>query len=154
MQHSANRGLGGLAVHPGDGLLSLPVCLLVLGDRSSAFCPFISIKFLFLVFFFFFLVLPQPLRALLACSTRGPYDSQQSTKLRRTRSSANSLWKQSGPGTLKHWKPMINSVAAEGPRREEEHEILKNSCRILYQKCFYASNIKHPVEKNSGHQSL
>lgn len=104
--------------------------------------------------FFFFLVLPRPLRALLACSTRGPYDSQQSTKLRRTRSSANSLWKQSGPGTLKHWKPMINSVAAEGPRREEEHEILKNSCRILYQKCIYASNIKHPVEKNSGHQSL
>lgn len=53
MQHSANRGLGGLAVHPGDGFLPLPVCLLVLGDRSSALSPFISIKFLFLVFFFF-----------------------------------------------------------------------------------------------------
>lgn len=146
MQYSANRGLGGLAVHPGDGFLPLPVCLLVLGDRSSALCPFISINFLFLV-------LPRRLRALLGCSTRGPSGSQQSTKLRRTRSSVNSLWKQSGPGTLKHWKPMINSVAAEGPRREEEHEILKNSCRILYQKYFYALNIKPPVEKNSGHQS-
>lgn len=52
MQYSANRGLGGLAVHPGDGFLPLPVCLLVLGDRSSALSPFISIKFLILVFFF------------------------------------------------------------------------------------------------------
>lgn len=43
---------------------------------------------------------------------------------------------------------MINFVAVEGPRREEQHEILKQLLDSV-SKVARVSNIKHPVEKNS-----